>query len=448
MAGSPTSKTLVAALLPAALLLLVPLTPHAGAQAGDSFYGVQVTPESSSVTVDYLEAGYLDLHIEDISYTGQVETSSLANQIRLDSEIVGNDTRGWVSAPTIPTRPIGPGEEVTIPIKVEAGATIENPQVTVKITVTHIAANGDRSTTNATALAVANPNPAVDARLDGVVPQFQPDQQKRVPLLVQNQDYYPQMISFSVQAPEGWVVSPPSSIQMAPGETQRVWIDIKAPNDPWFRLNPSTSTIVVTAQTETYEGGTYAVSLPTPISGSFLPGWVIPHLILLGLGLAVVGQRSVRKAREHRLEKGKPTFPGLPPEKEGRYRAMKVEDPEQAEQMHERLKKLWKERKEAWKKAYKESKKRARKRRRRIFDHREQVLEERQAAEEDAQRKREALEKRRKRRKELREKREELKEERERQREREEEALAEEFREKRQRQERGDALEPDDDEDD
>lgn len=448
MAGSSTSTTLVAALLPAALLLSIPLIPLAGAQSPDSVYKIQVTPDRGSVTVDYLEAGFVDVRIRDISYTGQMDQSPVISQLRIESEVVGNDTRGWSTSPSLPATTIRPGEEVTVPVRVEAGATIENPQVKVEITVTHSPPSGERSTTNATVLAVANPHPSLSMRLDGVIPGFQPDQQQRIPLQVTNQDYYPQMVSFQVQAPDGWVVSPPSSIQMAPGETRQVWIDVKAPQDPWFRINPSTSTLTVTAETQTTTGGSFSVAVPTPVSGSFLPAWVIPHLILLGLGLAVVGQRSVRKAREHRLEKGKPTFPGLPPEKEGRYRAMKVEDPEQAEQMHERLKKLWKERKEAWKKAYKESKKRARKRRRRIFDHREQVLEERQAAEEDAQRKREALEKRRKRRKELREKREELKEERERQREREEEALAEEFREKRQRQERGDALEPDDDEDD
>lgn len=445
MAGSSTSTTLVAALLPAALLLSVPLVPLGGAQSpqGDP-HGIQVTPDRGSVNVDYLQAAYVNLHIRDISYAGQADRPPVQNQLQVESEVVGNDTKGWVTSPTLPFTSIRAGEEVTIPVQIEAGATIENPQVTVKITVTHTPVRGEESVTNATVLAVANPHPSLSMRLDGVIPEFRPDEQKRIPLQVTNQDYYPQMVSFQVRAPEGWVVSPPSSIQMAPGETRQVWIDVKAPQDPWFRLNPSTSTISVTAETQTTQGGSFSVAVPTPVSGSFIPPWVIPHLLLLGLGLAVVGQRSVRKAREHRLEKGKPLFPGLPPEKEARYRAMKVEDPGQAEQMHERLKDLWKERKDAWKKAYKESKDRARRRRRRIFDHRAQVLEERKAADEDAQRKREALEERRKRREELREKRERLQAERERQREREEEELAEELREKRERRERGEA--PDDDE--
>lgn len=417
-----------------ALLLVLLFSPLAGAQLPTepqtSNYGVSMTPDRGSAHIDYLGSANLNLTLEDVS-TAQAQGTSgqpVPNQIFFDTEIRGDPARGWqvsLGTNSLNTRP---GETHRVPVIIEAGATIEDPVVEAVITATYEARDGSTSSTNTSILAVAKPNPVIQMRLEGATPTFAPDEQKRIPVVVQNGDYYPQMVAFRVDAPEGWTVSPPSSIQMGPKEQQTVYFDVKAPQDPWFRMNPTGELFLVDAEVTTANGNTATVGVPTPVSGWFLPGWVIPHLVLLGLGVIVFGKRATQKAREHRLEKCKPTFPGIPLEKEARYRAMQATDPDEAETMRERLKDLWGRRKEAWKDWYREQKDQAREQRRELREHRAAVLEARRSEEQEAA---ETLEQREKRRQELLERKRRLEEQADRDRQEAEEELAEELRKRR-----------------
>lgn len=433
------------ALLP--LLLLPAIAAPVGGQLPSSpdeeFFRVNVRPDPASVVVDYLGTATVQVTLEDVSYSRQTEPNPVPNQVILDAEVLGNDTVGWqaqLSPSTISTRP---GETTTVALQISAGATIQEPTVEVRIEATYQPRAGEQTTTNATVLAVAEPNPVVRMDFQGTFPEFRPDERQRVPLQVTNFDYYPEMVSFRVNAPEGWVVSAPSSVYLAPGETETVYFDIKAPQDPWFRFNPTSDVVSVTVETQTNPGGSYTMAIPTPLSGWFLPGWVIPHIILLLLGATIVTKRTAQKAREHRLEKGKPTFPGLPPEKEARYEAMKHKDPERAEEMQDRLERLHEQRVAAWKDDYKERRRRERKRRKEAKKRHDAILEKKKREEkrrrEAERRERKEIERKRKKREKLRKKREKLEERREQARKEREAELTEAMREEREEREQGEA---------
>lgn len=425
------------------LLVLLPLClPTTGlaqpGPAGDDFFKVNVIPERGSVFINYTGAETIDLAIEDVS-SASSSPAGVDTQVTLRTEIIANDTRGWQANLGQTSVFSQPGETTIVPLTIIAGATIQEPRVEIQIQATYHARAGEETTTNATVLAVAKPNPVVRMQFEGGFPEFRPDQRRSVPLLVTNHNYYPEMISFSVNAPEGWVVSPPSSVHLGPGETQRVFVDIKAPQDPWFRFNPTSDVVLVTAETQTNPGGRFPMTIPTPLSGWFLPGWVIPHILLLGLGLVVVGKRTAEKRREHRLEKGKPSFPGLPPEKEARYEALKVKDPERAEEMEDRLERLHKKRVAAWKSDYKERKREERERRLQAKKRHDAILEKKRKEDrkrrEAERRKRKEMEKKRKKREKLRKKREKLEKRREQAQAEREGELAKEMRKEREARE-------------
>lgn len=345
-------------LLPLLLLLTAPLVmPIAGAQLpsteGQRLYGVSVEAERSSVFVDYLGNQVINLTLEDVSEPSAADlTAPVGNKILLDVSVVGQP-RGWVASLGFYSLSSAPGQTHRVPMNIQAGATIEDPRVDIQLDVRYIGPEGEAQHYNLTFLAIAKPNPFLNLQLGGLPDRFQPDERQRVAVTIQNQNYYPDMVFFEVSAPEGWIASPPSSITLAPGEERTVYIDVKAPQDPWFRLNPRSETILVTAISSTSPSARYTVGVPAPISGWFLPGWVIPHIALLFLGAAVMIGHRKRAREEKRLEKGKPHYPGLPPEDEARLVALKKTDRAKASEMEDRLQTVHIKRKEAWKDRYK-----------------------------------------------------------------------------------------------
>lgn len=411
------------------------LSPSASAQVlgdGESFYGVEMELDQGAVYVEYMRQERINVTLHDVSMSVQDETfTPVTHRIEIDTEIHGDSNGGWYVNVPFNSLPSRSGDTHTLPILVETTALIEDPVVEIDIQATYVPRGGDGgSVTNATILAVAQPNPRLSLLSQSTPDRFSPDEQRQVPMLVQNEDYYPNMISFSAQASEGWVVSPPSSVQLGPKESTVVHFFVKAPQEPWFRVNPSSDSVRIEA--EIVDGGMVASqSVQTPVSGWFLPGWVIPHLTLLLMGAAVLTKRGVEKTRENRLRKGAPSFPGLPPEKAARYEALKAAAPEKAERMKERLKKVHKERKQTWKEAYKEDRKQASDRRRNVNSRRKALLKQRkeQAKQEKQEKKR--LEERKARRKELLEKKRELAEEAQREEGRREDELTDRMRDQR-----------------
>lgn len=349
-------------LLPLLLLLVLPLiAPIAGAQLpdveGERVYGVAVEAERSSVFVDYLGNQIINLTLEDISEPSTAGTGPpVANRIMLDVEVVGQP-RGWVASLGFYSLNSAPGQIHEVPLNIQAGATIEDPEVTVRLDVRYIGPQGEAQNYNLTFLAVAKSKPFLNLQLDGLPDRFSPDERQQVALTVRNDNYYPDMVSFEVAAPEGWVASPPSSITLGPGEERTIYVDVKAPQDPWFRLNARSETILVTAQSESSPSARYTAGVPAPISGWFLPGWVIPHIVLFFMGaIAMVRSRQTTR-QEKRLEKGKPHYPGLPPADEARLIALKKTDRDKAQTMEERLQGVHVRRKQAWKERYKKRQK-------------------------------------------------------------------------------------------
>jgi len=416
------------------LLVLLLLAPLAGAQPSPpaatsegGAYDFKLSASQGSVTVDYLRSKTLDLVVEDVSTTSDGGSTQAPSRMDLDVEVVG-DKPGWQATVAPSNFNIKPGETRTLSFTIGSTALIEEPSATIRVTATYETPDNRELVKNLTVLAVANPNPIVTVQGGSLPDDFRPDEQKRIDVVVRNQDYYPHMVQFTTRGPEGWVVSPPSSIQMAPGETRTVQVDVKAPQDPWFRLNPSSDGIQVAA--EAADGGPQQqITVPVSASGFFLPAWVIPHITLLVIGLAVIGRGMAQRVRERRLEAGKPTFPGLPPEKEARFRALSVAEPDRAEEMRERLKQHWSKRREAWKDWHRERRKRARERRSELRGERAAIL----AAREEDDRSGEDDERRRQRREELLERKRELERQREQERREQEDELAEELRDQRER---------------
>ncbi len=347
--------------------------PPDPSQAG-RWFGVVVTPDRGAVHVPYMQNTLVNLTLLDVS-KGDGEPLS-SGRILLQVDVLGEDSQGWEASLTTSAVTTRPGQTHTVGLFIEAGAIITEPTAEVLITARYDARIGQDFETNLTILAVAQPNPIVTLRFEGTFPEFSPDEEKRVGLTVTNQDYYPNMILFDVQAPEGWIISPPSSIQLGPGEERQVFFDVKAPQDPWFRLNPTSDVFLVTAETSQAGGNQHTVAIPTPLTGYFLPGWVMPHIVLFFLGAAVLAKRSKDKHEERKLEKGKPSYPGLPVEKEAELEALKQTDPDKAERMEERLKELHGKRLAAWKQVYKQRKEKEKELRERERERHDAILRE------------------------------------------------------------------------
>ncbi|MDX1612328.1 MAG: hypothetical protein R3185_08155, partial [Candidatus Thermoplasmatota archaeon] len=231
---------------------------------------------------------------------------------------------------------------------------------------------------------------------------------------------------------------------LAPGEERTVYFDVKAPQDPWFRFNPSGEVVLVEAASGSNPQAKYTLGVPVPISGFFLPGWVIPHIALFLIGLVAMVRQAAPRVKERRLEKGKPEYPGLPPEEHAVLVALKKTDPARSDLMEQRLKKLHKRRREAWKDRYakrKELEKRmlARERARHDAYLEAQREKEREEALEEKRRLKELRRQKRKRRKELkklRRRKRKAEKRREKARKREEKALAKELKRKQKAKEK------------
>ncbi len=348
-------------LLPLLLLLLSVLAAPVGqAQEpldDEQVFGVKVTAERGSAHIPYLGNQIINLTLEDISRPANlVGTAPVRGNLLLDTEIEGQ-LRGWQASVGVSTIQTTPGQVHQVPLNIQAGATIEEPRATVNLTIRYMTNGDEQQRLDLSFLAVAQSQAFLNIRPDGLPDRFNPDDRQQISLTIRNDNYYPDMVSFEVSAPEGWVVSPPSSITLDPGEERTIYFDVKAPQDPWFRLNPSSPTILVTAQSETSPSARYSTGVPVSISGWFLPGWVIPHIVLFFMGaIAMVRSRQTTR-EEKRLEKGKPHYPGLPPEDEARLIALKKTDRDKAQTMEERLQTVHVKRKEAWKERYKKRQK-------------------------------------------------------------------------------------------
>lgn len=426
--------------LAAPLLFLLLLTPVGAAQQDAQYYGVQLNTDRGAVGIDYLGSQVVNLTIEDKSLGSATGTVPASSSVLLRTEVVGQP-RGWTASVGATQIFISPGETREVTLNIQAGATIEDPRVEVKVHALYRAPNGQERPTNISIMAVARPNPVIRMQMDGSPPELGPYERQQVPIQISNDDYYPEMVSFTVQdAPDDWVVIPPDSVRLEPGAQETVFATIRTPQNPWFQLYPSSETITMTARTMTNEGGSFTIPIPASVSGTYLPGWVVPHVLLLILGVATVGRRTVRKYRERKLLKGKPVFPGLPPEKEARYEALKIADPDQADEMEERLVALHQKRKEAWKEDYKERKRTERDQRKEARERHEMILDKKREREkrrrEAERRKREQMEKKREQREKLLEAKRDLQAQREQARGEEEDELAKQLREQREKLER------------
>jgi len=348
-------------LLPALVLLLVlpgPSQAQSNPTQDENFYAANVIPENGSVRVDYFETAEIPLRIEDVSQRFNEETTRLTNKILLNAEVVGNssETGGWAATTSDILIKTEPGEVHETTLQVTAGATITTHEVEVEIQAVYEPSTGETKTTNTSVLVQANPFPAVSILTDDFPDTFEPDTYQTVPITVSNRNYYPDTVTLQVSDTKEYVVSPPSSITLGPGETKTVFIDVRSTDTPWFRYTSSTETVFVEAYSETAQRTVSTTAIPLSLSGSTMQPWVTPHVILFLLGLATLVYRTGRKVREHRLAKGKPSYPGLSPGKEAEFEAMKVSDPDKADKVEDRLGAAYDRRVEAWKAAYAERK--------------------------------------------------------------------------------------------
>lgn len=365
------------------LLALLLLASPVQAQLPDTdltqegHYTANLAPAQSSVTMEFLGSAEIPIAVEDASIApGGGDSPREKNRILLSAELVGNNTDGWAASLNRLMLPTSPGEEHQVRLNIQAGAQVEVPTVEVRVTAVYDPITGEPTTTNASVMAVAESFPRLSMRMAEMPEDFTPDEMQQVPITISNNNYYPDMVSFRIDAPEDWMVSPPSSIRLAPGETKTVYVDVKAPENPWFLMSKSSDMIIIDAVSETNGQPLVTSSVPVAQSGSNFPAWAAPHALLLLFGFALITKRTVRKVRDRRLEKGKPSFPGLDPEHEAEFEAMKIEDPAQAEVLEDRLETLYEQRKDAWKQAYKQ--------RREAEDAIQEVYEERHAALVDA----------------------------------------------------------------
>jgi hypothetical protein len=231
---------------------------------------------------------------------------------------------------------------------------VKAPLVEVRLQATYNAPDGQEYRTNASIMAVVEETPRL-AALPGEYPDdFEPDEWQRIPITVTNNDLYPDMVSLRVEAPEGWLVSPPSSVRLDPGETKTLYVDVKAPDNPWFLYSTKSEFIGIDVVSENADQPLVTAGIPITQTGVTFPGWALPHLAMLVLGAGLFVKRVRRNRADRKLEKGKPSFPGLDPEHEAEFEALKIEDPEKAEAVEDRLQVLYGQRKEAWKEAYDE----------------------------------------------------------------------------------------------
>lgn len=319
-------------------------------------YGFQMTPDRGGAFVPFLRNALVNITIDDLSVVHTDAASPVLSQVFLSSEIVANNSQGWLAALEATAVPIRPGESRVITLNIQAGATVVEPVVHVRVHGLYRSGSGQTVEQNLTLLAVAQPSQFVNLQLRGIEEPWRPDEQREVDVQVRNDNYYPDMITFSVTAPDGWVVSPPSTIRMDPGETRLVTFDIKAPQDRWILINPTSEVILVTAESASSSAARYTVGIPAPLSGVWLPGWVVPHIFLFFLGLLMLVRVTHERREERRLEKGKPQYPGIAPEEEARLAALKRTEPDRAEAMEERLHALHKRRVKAWRGTYKKRK--------------------------------------------------------------------------------------------
>lgn len=358
MSGS-RSNQLGRVLLPTFVLLLL-LTPAAPAQElpstdDENFYAANVIPQNSSARVDYLGTVQIPLQIEDASQQFNEQAPRFTHQIRLSAQVLGNtsETRGWAATVDDIRIPTEPGDVHQANLLVTAGAQTNTYEVEVQVQAIYVpSTTGEPVVTNATVLVQANPFHAVSVLTADFPDSFSPDEHKQIPITVSNRNYYPETVTLRVSDAEGWVVSPPSSISLSPGETKTVFVDLRADDTPWFRYTTTTDIVFVEAYSETAERTVSSTTIPLSLSGSTLQPWVTPHIVLLLLGFATVAYRSGRKVREHGLQRGKPSYPGLPPAKEAEFEALKIQDPEKGEEVEERLEVAYDRRLEAWKAAY------------------------------------------------------------------------------------------------
>lgn len=344
-------------LLPLLALLLVSASVPAqvpDADPSQGYYNANVLPQQGSVSIEYLGSATVPILIEDISTQpgGQDGPPRESSQIFLSVDVVGNNTDGWTASLSklqIQTRP---GDTHQLRLNIQAGATISEPTVEVRIQSVYDPIAGDDKVTNASVMAVAESFPRLRMQMAELPDDFEPDELQSIPITVSNENYYPDMVSFEVTGPDAWMISPPSSVRLAPGETKTVYVDAKAPENPWFRYTTKSELVSVEAISETSGVTLVSVGVPVTQSGSNAPAWIVPHLFLLLAGAALLVVRSRRKLRERRLEKGKPSYPGLDPEHEAELEALKIEDPEEAETVEGRLETLYEKRKREWKEAY------------------------------------------------------------------------------------------------
>lgn len=344
-------------LLPILTLLLI--SSSAAAQlpeieTSDEHYAANIVPAQGSASIPYLGTATIPVTIDDISQDpgGDQGAPREVNRITLSVDVRGNDTRGWVASLSQLQLPTRAGETHEVQLNLQVGATVRNPTVHVRIQSVYHAPDGTETLRNASVLAVAESFPRLTMQMGELPDSFQPNEFQSVPLTVTNSNYYPDMVSFRASQPEGWLVSPPSSIRLAPGETKTVFVDVKAPENPWFRYTTQSDLFSVEAVSETSGQPLVSVGVPVTQSGSTFPAWAGPHLLLLLIGAATIVTRSRKKRRDRRLEKGKPSYPGLDPEHEAELEGMKIAEPDEAEVVEDRLETLYEHRKQAWKEAY------------------------------------------------------------------------------------------------
>lgn len=346
-------------LLPAAfVLLLIFSTIPTQAQLPEpdisrNHYASNIIPEEGSVTMPFQGAVSIPVTIEDASMVAREDqVFREPGDIYLSVEVLGNNTDGWTASITPRYMRTTPGEMHEVTLDIQSGATVEQSVVEVRIESVYQPFSGDEHQTNASVMAVVESFPRLSVLPDDYPDTFEPDDMQRVGITVTNNDIYPDMASLQVDAPNGWMVSPPSSVQLAPGESKIVYVDIKAPDNPWFLYTTKSEFISIGVVSE--NSGQQLVSTGVPISqtGSNPPAWIAGHMFMLFVGAALVTKRTARKVRDRRYEKGKPSYPGLDPEHEAEFEALKVKDPEEAGVLEERLETLYEQRKRAWSEAY------------------------------------------------------------------------------------------------
>lgn len=361
-------------LLPLLCLLLVAPSAQAQISTSPDFYGANVVPETGSVSLQFQGGANVPVTIEDVSGPSQSDQIPRERgRISFDVEVVGNDTSGWAASVSKTFVNTEPGDVHQVMLNIQSGATVEQTVVEVRFTATYETPTGEERVTNASVMAVVEAFPRVTALPSDYPDTFEPDDLKRVPITVTNEDLYPDMVSLRVDAPEHWMVSPPSSFRLAPGETKTVYVDIRSPDNPWFLFSTSSEYIPVDAVSENGGGVRATTGIPVQQSGVNFPAWAAPHALMLLLGAGLIVKRSRRRLDERGLERGKPSYPGLDPEHEAEFEAMKVEDPDQAEVVERRLEALYDQRKEAWREAY-EQRQEAEEQLQQAYEERHQVL--------------------------------------------------------------------------